>query len=249
MDERFRQQQQGLATSSSVNQDDEANQGNQGNQGAQPTQSNHTSQSAQSNQFRPGGAQQQFNSPQTPLNTLPPLTGGTSQFQYGHGTSHPTLGSLPPSTSASTIASNSMIPSIGGHAPLRPIQPSPSYAMNSFASSQPSMHPSSAALTHPHGLAHVPLPGALQGGMGVPGHAQLYHTGFAQPQDTEPVHVVGQQGRRGVLPTHPGRPPPAQGKAPTIPTKNADNKFECPHCIKTYLHLKHLKRHLLRREY
>jgi hypothetical protein len=49
-----------------------------------------------------------------------------------------------------------------------------------------------------------------------------------------------------VLPTIPGRPPPTTGKAPANPTKNADNKYECPHCIKTYLHLKHLKRHLLR---
>jgi hypothetical protein len=32
-------------------------------------------------------------------------------------------------------------------------------------------------------------------------------------------------------------------------TKNAEGKYECPHCNKTYLHLKHLKRHLLRREF
>lgn len=31
------------------------------------------------------------------------------------------------------------------------------------------------------------------------------------------------------------------------PAKDADGK--CPHCIKTYLHAKHLKRHLLRRKY
>ena len=34
-----------------------------------------------------------------------------------------------------------------------------------------------------------------------------------------------------------------------IPAKDADGKFPCPHCNKTYLHAKHLKRHLLRREY
>jgi len=31
-----------------------------------------------------------------------------------------------------------------------------------------------------------------------------------------------------------------------IPQKDADGKFPCPHCTKTYLHAKHLKRHLLR---
>ncbi|KAL2165878.1 hypothetical protein VTG60DRAFT_3692 [Thermothelomyces hinnuleus] len=31
-----------------------------------------------------------------------------------------------------------------------------------------------------------------------------------------------------------------------IPQKDANGKFPCPHCTKTYLHAKHLKRHLLR---
>lgn len=31
-----------------------------------------------------------------------------------------------------------------------------------------------------------------------------------------------------------------------IPQKDADGKYPCPHCNKTYLHAKHLKRHLLR---
>ncbi|GME47064.1 Zinc finger protein zas1 [Neofusicoccum parvum] len=65
-------------------------------------------------------------------------------------------------------------------------------------------------------------------------------------QEPEPIHVVGQQGRRGVLPTANGRPAPGSAKATQNLTKNADNKYECPHCNKTYLHLKHLKRHLLR---
>lgn len=242
MDDRFRQP--GLP-SSSGNQDDEGNQVNQGNQSSQNVQNGQTN---HGNQFRPG-ASQQFSSPQSHVHTLPPLTGGHSSFQYGHNNSHTSLGSLPPSTSGTNASS--AIPSIGGHATLRPIQPSPSFSLpnTSFASSQPSLHSSATAHAHPHSLVHAPLPGALQdirqGGMGVPGHSQLFHP-FPPSHDSEPVHVVGQQGRRGVLPTHPGRPPPAQGKTPAIPTKNADNKFECPHCIKTYLHLKHLKRHLLR---
>ncbi|KAF2219638.1 hypothetical protein BDZ85DRAFT_285058 [Elsinoe ampelina] len=74
---------------------------------------------------------------------------------------------------------------------------------------------------------------------------------YIPSQESEPTHVVGSQGRRGILPSVPGRAP-----APTsintvsakslIPTKDADGKFPCPHCNKTYLHAKHLKRHLLR---
>jgi hypothetical protein len=67
-------------------------------------------------------------------------------------------------------------------------------------------------------------------------------------QEPEPTHVVGQQGRRGILPSAPGRAAPQSGKTP-IPQKDADGKFPCPHCNKTYLHAKHLKRHMLRRMY
>ncbi|MCJ1312937.1 hypothetical protein MMC25_006613 [Agyrium rufum] len=35
-------------------------------------------------------------------------------------------------------------------------------------------------------------------------------------------------------------------KAAVIPMKDADGKYPCQHCNKTYLHAKHLKRHLLR---
>jgi hypothetical protein len=38
-------------------------------------------------------------------------------------------------------------------------------------------------------------------------------------------------------------------KGAPAPSKNSDGKYPCPHCTKTYLHAKHLKRHLLRREY
>lgn len=75
--------------------------------------------------------------------------------------------------------------------------------------------------------------------------AQQQYALQRQPEP-EPTHVVGQQGRRGVLPTAPNRPPPTGGKFP-IPPKNSEGKFPCPHCAKTYLHAKHLKRHMLRR--
>jgi hypothetical protein len=69
------------------------------------------------------------------------------------------------------------------------------------------------------------------------------------------TQVVGSQGRRGILPSVPGRATPVTNgvngtaKSTTIPAKDADGKFPCPHCNKTYLHAKHLKRHLLRREF
>lgn len=72
--------------------------------------------------------------------------------------------------------------------------------------------------------------------------------------DSPPTHVVGSQGRRGILPSAPGRAAAVAGsstnnsKSATIPTKDADGKFPCPYCSKTYLHAKHLKRHLLRRQ-
>ena len=70
-----------------------------------------------------------------------------------------------------------------------------------------------------------------------------------------PTHVVGSQGRRGILPSAAGRPTAVAGtntngqKAAPTPPKDASGKYPCQYCIKTYLHAKHLKRHLLRREY
>ncbi|KAF2430916.1 hypothetical protein EJ08DRAFT_713877 [Tothia fuscella] len=69
---------------------------------------------------------------------------------------------------------------------------------------------------------------------------------MGQQQEVEPTHVVGQQGRRGVLPTIGNKPPPVNGKNFIVPPKNEEGKFPCPHCPKTYLHAKHLKRHMLR---
>ena len=49
---------------------------------------------------------------------------------------------------------------------------------------------------------------------------------------TDPTQHVGRRGRP---------------KAVAASQKDADDKFPCPHCNKTYLHDKHLKRHMLRR--
>lgn len=74
-------------------------------------------------------------------------------------------------------------------------------------------------------------------------------------QKSPPTHVVGSQGRRGILPSATGRPsavnnPSANGgKLSPQLVKDAEGKYPCPHCSKPYLHAKHLKRHMLRREF
>lgn len=72
--------------------------------------------------------------------------------------------------------------------------------------------------------------------------------------ETQPVNVVGTQGRRGILPSASGRPAAVAGeiatgqKSANIPVKDANGKYACMYCVKVYLHAKHLKRHLLRRK-
>ncbi|KFY67223.1 hypothetical protein V496_01702 [Pseudogymnoascus sp. VKM F-4515 (FW-2607)] len=83
----------------------------------------------------------------------------------------------------------------------------------------------------------------MQGGMGAPYGQQ------GPAHEEVPTRVVGSQGRRGILPSAPGRPSVAAtgpGARKNVTAKDADGKFPCPHCVKTYVHAKHLKRHLLR---
>jgi predicted RNA-binding Zn-ribbon protein involved in translation (DUF1610 family) len=162
-----------------------------------------------------------------------------SQQQQQHQSSPATTGSmLPPSSTyipystsqstlppASTATSAAQTPAQARLPDLRPLQPQASY----------------------NNVSTLPSFGAS----GLVG-AQPY----MQNHESEPTHVVGSQGRRGILPSAPGRaaaPAPGTTAAAStksmIPAKDADGKFPCPHCNKTYLHAKHLKRHLLRREY
>jgi hypothetical protein len=201
----------------------------------------------------PSLAQQQYNGSQSQqLPTLPPLQHNGSHFTslYGHGhNSNPQTPTIPHAPASSAASSNTTIPSISAqHAapPLRPLQPN--YMGLSSSYSQPPMLPTAGAQANQHQLSNG-LQDVRAGGLGLTPHSQMYpHPPVLANQEPEPLHVVGQQGRRGVLPTHPGRPTPAVGKAITNPNKNAEGKYECPHCNKTYLHLKHLKRHLLRRK-
>lgn len=171
---------------------------------------------------------------------------------------HTTVGSLPPSSFLS--------------------HPNPQ------AQGQPPQHyppphsvlpPASSAQSYPQPIAPAPPRDRRPDYNGLPSGAFSYNDGKASPwvNPADPVaganggspyaaakepprtQVVGSQGRRGILPSVPGRATPvANGvngtaKNTTIPAKDADGKFPCPHCNKTYLHAKHLKRHLLRREY
>ncbi|KAL6790150.1 hypothetical protein GGI42DRAFT_337407 [Trichoderma sp. SZMC 28013] len=67
----------------------------------------------------------------------------------------------------------------------------------------------------------------------------------------QPSHVIRSQDHRGILRGAPGRSAAKPARTGTknivVPVKDVDGKLPCPQCTKTYLHAKHLKRHLLRR--
>ncbi|BCS08706.1 hypothetical protein ALUC_21076A [Aspergillus luchuensis] len=166
---------------------------------------------------------------------------------------HTTVGSLPPSSFLSH--------------PNPQAQPQPSQAYPPPHSVLP---PASSAQTYPQPIAPAPPRDRRSDFSGLPSGAFSYSDNKGSPwMNPDPVagangappyaakepprtQVVGSQGRRGILPSVPGRATPVTNgvngtaKNTTIPAKDADGKFPCPHCNKTYLHAKHLKRHLLR---
>lgn len=191
--------------------------------------------------------------------TLPSLHHNPAMSMYA---SHPHT----PRTPATPNTPNSM----GSYAPPPSQQNAgrPPYPMmhNPYQQHQQSYAPSSmmpqssGSSAHPQPIAPAPSPGGRvppvlrpmpaggvmpQSGLNSP-YAQSPMMG--QPslmqESDQPTHVVGSQGRRGILPSAPGRPaPPAPGSAAAkaqVPQKDADGKFPCPHCTKTYLHAKHL---------
>ena len=145
------------------------------------------------------------------------------------------------------------------------------YSQQQYPATSAVMTATTTAASHPQPIAPAPSPGVQVGrappvlrpmpasgvipqpGMNSPyGQSPLMAQQSMLPEGDQPTHVVGSQGRRGILPSAPGRPAaPAAGTAgkTPIPQKDADGKFPCPHCTKTYLHAKHLKRHLLRRKF
>jgi hypothetical protein len=221
--------------------------------------------------------QLQYNAPH-PSHTLPPLQGQHSGLSmhsmYGQPLSAPhTPTTAAPNTSIS--AGNGGYQQMGGQSALRGyhLQGAPyQQSLQSYNTAPSMMPPSSAAMSLPQTIAPssatsnnrlVPIrpmtsapPLHPQHGMHPlqPAMPSGYGLQNLMPDPDTPTHVVGSQGRRGVLPSAPGRPPvTATGtgstKNATIPAKDTDGKFPCPHCTKTYLHAKHLKRHLLRRKF
>ncbi|KAI0998288.1 hypothetical protein K3495_g9907 [Podosphaera aphanis] len=207
--------------------------------------------------------------------TLPPLQPSphaTMQPMYGGSAPQTPRTLATPSTPASATAMN-FTSQMGQTSPqyqmMQSSQPARSYQMIPSANDPggyrvlSSMVPQSSgvsSMVYPQAIAPAPhnrmsqvLRPMSQGGM----HMQNpMSSPYGPPnnmlsQMTEmepPTHVVGSQGRRGILPSAPGRPPvtSSTGKNTIIPTKDADGKFPCQHCTKKYLHAKHLKRHLLR---
>lgn len=203
--------------------------------------------------------------------TLPPLQPHNPAMQSIYG-SHPHTPRTPatPNTPGSNMGSYPPPPTQNaGRGSYQMMSNNPyQQPHQSYATSSAMLPQSSVAASHPQPIAPAPSPGGrvppvlrpmpAGGVMPQPGMASPYAQSPLMPQPSilqdseQPTHVVGSQGRRGILPSAPGRPAaPAAGTASAknqIPQKDADGKFPCPHCTKTYLHAKHLKRHLLRRK-
>lgn len=208
-------------------------------------------------------------------NTLPPINGLQMQnpasympnMAYPNGNSHSGTGSVPgsmpqtPITPHTPVQHPSSAPPEGSSyaqgGPAAQSQQGPPRALhpptNSYSAQQanPSSIPQSLQpgqvpqhYAMPSGNPILPRP--MQNAPGSSHLASLMTPGYMAQREPEPTHVVGQQGRRGILPSAAGRPTP-NGKM-NIPPKNEEGKFPCPHCTKTYLHAKHLKRHMLRRK-
>lgn len=196
--------------------------------------------------------------------SLPPLQPSTTAMQPLYG-SHPhtprTAPGTPNTPNSANLPPSYPQPSQGSGRGVysmaqNPYPPHPSYGSSgmmpqSSGGPQP-IAPAPAGGRAPPILRPMP-PGGI---VGQPGISSPYGASMMQPagvlgEGEQPTHVVGSQGRRGILPSAPGRPaaPAAGSKNTVIPVKDADGKFPCPHCTKTYLHAKHLKRHLLRRKF
>lgn len=167
--------------------------------------------------------------PHTSVGSLPPssfLSHHSPQPQHQPPQNYPPPQGLPPAS--------------GTQAYPQPIAPAPPRDRRSDYSNLPS-----GAFSYSDGKPPTWVSDPTNGMNGTPPY------GAKEPPRTQ---VVGSQGRRGILPSVPGRSSPgvngANGspKNATIPPKDADGKFPCPNCNKTYLHAKHLKRHLLRRK-
>ncbi|ERT02615.1 hypothetical protein HMPREF1624_00916 [Sporothrix schenckii ATCC 58251] len=189
------------------------------------------------------------------------MQNGTPYGSYPHTPRTPAT----PNTPGPTMNNYPPPPNTNGGRGSYQMMPGNYQHTHQYAPTSSAMLPqTTTAMAHPQPIAPAPAPGnrgppilrpmPANGVMPQQGMQSPYTQSPLMPQnmlpDNEPpTHVVGSQGRRGILPSAPGRPaPPAAGSVTKnqIPQKDADGKFPCPHCTKTYLHAKHLKRHLLR---
>lgn len=195
--------------------------------------------------------------------TLPPLQGqnGFAQFNGVHFPHQSNTSQTP------TAPPTPVTQPANGYAHLSPAN-SIGHSHNAFGSSYPittqslafPTNPASAVAPSPTGglptIRPMP-PASMAASMAALPSLATAHLGQQSPfvsNEEAPTHVVGSQGRRGILPSAPGRPNATAAGTVGAPTKSvplqkdADGKFPCPHCNKTYLHAKHLKRHMLRRK-
>ncbi|KJF60865.1 C2H2 transcription factor RfeC, variant 2 [Coccidioides immitis RS] len=201
--------------------------------------------------------------------TLPPLQHHQNPSPIQHTYLQPFRNDMPryPTTSGTDVYAVSSAP-LTTHAPVNSLPPSTFLGHQHPQQFQPHhmLPPTTATQAYPQPIAPAPprdrrseygavplapftngenKPPVWAGAEGLPPTSGPY-----MPKDPPRTQVVGTQGRRGILPSVPGRAAVTNGvngtKGTTIPAKDADGKFPCPHCNKTYLHAKHLKRHLLR---
>lgn len=210
----------------------------------------------------------QHDSPASGHPTLPPLqnqNGGYAQFGSLSYAQPGSQNHTPPTphTPVTSSMGNGQTSAYSHVSPASAMGPPP-YSQNPYGMSSSSMmYPSSTSTSMPPTSSSAGLPTIRPmppGGVGGPmsslpslGNPHMGQQASFMQNEEAPTHVVGSQGRRGILPSAPGRPnAPVSGTGQTsknmIPQKDADGKYPCPHCNKTYLHAKHLKRHLLRRE-
>ncbi|KAH7149995.1 fungal-specific transcription factor domain-containing protein [Dactylonectria estremocensis] len=200
--------------------------------------------------------------------TLPPLQPPASAMQplYGSHPHTPRTPGTPNTPGSNNLPSYQQTSQPGGRGGIYSMPQSQYPPPQAYGTSGAMMPQATTTASHPQPIAPAPVggrgppvlrpmpPGGIMSQPGVSspyGPGMMQQSSVLQHEGEQPTHVVGSQGRRGILPSAPGRPAaPAAGTGGTkntvIPVKDADGKFPCPHCTKTYLHAKHLKRHLLR---
>ena len=195
--------------------------------------------------------------------TLPPLSNTHLPFPHEHSTQG--VASSQAAYAPTNTATSSNYPGQGSlqhtHYQQTPRSFQTSQPYQSLGNSSSTYRPYLPATSHQSRLAEIrPMPlGGLNEqhststAQGIPTQNAFDH--LAILNNSEPIHVVGSQGRRGILPSANGRPVAVAGtstsKSSTAGLKKDpdDGKWPCDHCNKRYLHAKHLKRHLLRRKF